>query len=242
MHFAHFCLVMLVTPLGSVASTLCPLQPDHAAAVNWACARAQLRDFDTRSYFWKTWCWTNLPWSNLLLWWIFPVHWQRLVRKRQWVASEALLWRHCGRGAAAGGDGERGPQGPQLLSRELLCPTCVNSQVRSSSWKIVNNGSDFIGLLLFRVRRSREELRFHLGTGRWKGMLEDGQQMLWSSLPSEALSFGLLLLQLNPTSLKYIYSVFISVVKSKGSITNIQHWSSEQPCLCNQVPRYRYSD
>lgn len=193
MHSEHFCLVMLVRLLGPLVSTLCPLQPDHAGTVNWACVRAQLRDFDTRSYFWRTWCWTNLPWSNLLLQWIFPVPWQRLVRKREWVGFKALLWGHYGTGAAAGGDGERVPQGPQLPPHELLCPTRINSQVRSSSWKNVNNGWGFIGLLIFRVRRSREELRFHLGTGPWKWMLKDGQQMLWSSLPLEALSSGLLL-------------------------------------------------
>lgn len=184
MCFEHFFLVMLVALLGHLLSILCPLQPDHAAVVNWACVRAQLRDFDTGIYFWKTWCWTNLPRSNLLLHLILPVPWQRLVKKREWVGFKASLWGCWGRGAATGGVKGEG------MACELLCPTCKYP----SQELILENGWHFFGFLISRVRRSREELRFYLGTGPWKWMLRDGQQMLWSSGPLEALSSGLLLL------------------------------------------------
>lgn len=153
--------LMLILLLSPSVSTLCPLQPDAPTTVNWACVRAQLRDFDTRSYFWKTWCWTNLPWSSLLLQWIFPGPWQRLVRKREKEGCKALLW-EC--------HGERDHRGP-------WDPSCALPHI----WKFPNKESilkNCIGLLIFRGRMSREGLRFHLGTGPWKLMLKDGQQML----------------------------------------------------------------
>lgn len=101
--------------------TLYPFQPDYSVTVNCTCIRAQMRVFDMINYFWKTQHWTSLPGSYLLLQWIYPVLWQRLVRKRDWVGFKALLSGLWGRGTAVGGmEKGRGGTTAPTVSTALL--------------------------------------------------------------------------------------------------------------------------
>lgn len=99
---------------------VCPFQPDHAVTVNWTCIRAQPRVFDMRNYFRKTQRWRSLL-SYLLLQRIYPVLWQRLVRKQNWAGFKVLLLGLWEKGAAVGGmEREQGGTTAPTMSTALL--------------------------------------------------------------------------------------------------------------------------